>query len=143
MANRIHAKGPFVQEEYVTGAAGIKPGMLVKVNSSNEVVVHANAEGVLGDEVMIVTEDALQSGGIAGTYPDGDICTVNIYPPGSTFRGLLSAGESIAIGDSIVSGGDGYLDKAGSPVKVSAKAMETLDISASSAVATLALMRAV
>jgi hypothetical protein len=60
---------------------------------------------------------------------------------GTTFRGLVSSGETIVIGDSIVSGGDGELDKAGTPVVVAAKAMEASG--GSLAAATHLLMRAV
>ncbi len=58
---RIEAKGDYSRKlELIAGEAGIKPGMLCKINSSNEVIKHSTSGGALGDENLIALEDALQ-----------------------------------------------------------------------------------
>lgn len=130
---RIHSKGPIIQEEYFAGEAGIYPGMLVKLDSSNEVVKHANAGGVLGDEVMIAVEDQLQGRNVDTVYDDESLVTVFIVPPGSEVNMLLDDGATVVIGGKIISTGDGTVKATtGTPAKTLGVATKALDLSASS-----------
>jgi hypothetical protein len=126
MANRIHASGDFVHEEAPAGAAGIKPGMLIKLNSSGEAIVNPTSEGALGDELLVVTEDALQGGSVTGTYTSGDVLSYMIPSKGTKFRGLVLSGEDIAIGDRMANSATGgkFMESA-SPVIIPAIAMES------------------
>ncbi len=109
MANRIHCKGPFRHDEAKAGIAGIYPGMLLKLNSSGEVVLHTTEGGVLGDEILIAAEDALQGRTVSQVYTVGDIVTYYVAPRGSVLRMLIEDGQDIAIGDKIMSAGNGKL----------------------------------
>ncbi len=109
MANRVHSKGPFQREEAKAGESGIKPGMLIKLNSSGEVIKHATEGGVLGDETLIALEDALQGKNADTAYTDGAIVFFAVAPPGSTFYLLIEDEQDIDIGDKIMSAGNGLL----------------------------------
>ncbi len=109
MANRIHSKGPFRHEEAVAGIAGIYPGMLLKLNSSGEVILHTTEGGELGDEVLIAEEDALQGNTIATVYTLAEVVSYIVAPKGSVLNMLIEDGQDIAIGDKIMSAGNGKL----------------------------------
>jgi len=109
MANRVHSKGPFIQEEAVAGEAGIYPGMLIKLNSSGQVIKHTTEGGVLGDETLIASEDALQGANADTVYTSGAIVTYYVGSPGSEYNLLIEDAQDIAIGDKIMSAGNGKL----------------------------------
>lgn len=143
--NRIHVNGDYVQEEAVAGEAGIYPGMLCKLNSSGELIKHADAGGVLGDEVLIALEDALQGNLISTVYTSGDVATYMIPQKGTQFYGYVAAGPgtAIIIGDKMISNGAGFFkETTGTPAATPAVAMEAQDQSASAAVAVHVKMRA-
>lgn len=109
MANRVHSKGPFVQEEAKAGESGIYPGMLIKLNSSGEVIKHTTEGGNLGDETLIAMEDALQGKNADQVYTDGEIVTYMIANVGSVVNMLIEDEQDIDIGDKIMSAGNGKL----------------------------------
>ena len=109
MANRVHNAGPFEQNEAVAGESGIKPGMLLKLNSSGQVIKHATEGGVLGDEKLFAMEDALQGANADTAYTSGEIVTYMVSPPGSIINMLIEDGQDIAVGDKIMSAGNGLL----------------------------------
>lgn len=120
----------------VTGAAGILPGMLVKPTAVSGVrptfVVHdvAGGNGVF----FLVLEnryygDATSGGGVATAWANGSDIEVEIPTPGALRGVLLKASENVAIGDLLVSGGDGTFIKAtafssGNPYRYFAQVME-------------------
>jgi hypothetical protein len=133
--------GAKVQEEYVANAA-ISPGHLVELMSTNKVRVHATANGAA--EKAFAFEDELQGNGVDDAYSAADQVQV-IYPrPGDQVNAVLADGQNIAIGDKLVSAGDGTLTKytadtgssAGElydqPNSIIGVAMEALDLSGSS-----------
>ena len=109
MANRIHSKGPYRHEEAIAGEAGIYPGMLLKLNSSGQVVKHSTEGGVLGDEVLIAEEDALQVNTVDTVYAVSEIVSYLIPNVGSVINMLIEDESDIAIGDKIMSAGNGLL----------------------------------
>lgn len=130
---RIHAKGPFVYEEYNAGGA-ITPGHLIKLTENNTVVVHDVPEGEC--EKMFAQEDALQGKTIDDAYAADDLVGCIILQLGACVYGWLAAGEECAIGDHLVSNGDGTLKSlalgsATVATNVVAVALEALDSAAS------------
>ena len=109
MANRIHSKGPFRHEEAVAGEAGIYPGMLLKLNTSGQVVKHTTEGGRLGDEVLIAEEDALQGNTVDTVYTSGAIVSYLIAPKGSVINMLIEDGQDLSIGERVMSAGNGKL----------------------------------
>ncbi len=109
MANRVHSKGPFRQDEALAGVAGILPGMLLKLNSAGAVIRHTTEGGVLGDETLIAMEDALQGKNADTAYTNGTRVTYAIPGKGSVFNLLIEDEQDIAIGDKIMSAGNGKL----------------------------------
>jgi hypothetical protein len=143
-ANQIQLSGQFVREEDVASET-IKPGHLVEVHTSTgrKLRKHATAKGFA--ERAFAVEDPLQgktaaSGqarGIDDAYVATEIVQYNISSPGARVSAWLKAGENVAIGDKLVSAGDGTLQETSSgDLDVVAIADEALDLSASGAVAT-------
>jgi len=146
MANRIHAKGAFEYIEHKAGAASIKPGMLLTINSSDAFIVHAT-EGGRGD-LIIGLEDALQGNGVATAYTNGEVVPAMIPHTGCSFYGMLESGQNAVIGSELISTGTGKfkligdLDSGETASKVMCVAEEASDQSVSGGADTLVLMRA-
>ncbi len=104
---RIHSKGPYQQDEYDAGEAGIYPGMLVRVNGSGYVVKHDDEGEVCA--FIIAAEDALQGQEVADVYTSGDPVTVVVPAKGGVVNVLVASGTNLAIGDKLTSGGDGTI----------------------------------
>lgn len=137
MANRIYSKGPYIHEEAVSGIAGIYPGMLLKRNSSGQVILHTTEGGALGDETLIAEEDALQGNTVDTVYTIGDIVSFMVIQPGTCFYGLIEDAQDIAISDKIMSAGNGKLkettdlESGETLAKVVAVAIEAQDLTGS------------
>ena len=149
MANRVHSKGPFRHEEFVASEAGIYPGMLVTINSSNQAVIHTTEGGVLGDECIIAAEDALQGNTIATVYAILAIVSCVIANKGSVVNVLLEDGQNAAIGNKLISAGNGKfkvstdLESGETLAHVQGIADEALDLTGSNTSDTLVAMRVV
>jgi len=122
---RIHLLGSGRHEEAVAAGA-IRPGDLLKTNSDGEVVVHASAGGYA--ERNFALEDALQGNGIDDNYAADDLVSIVNGAPGDVIYAWLSWGENVAIGDLLVSNGDGALKKLTSTDKPIAVALDTLNL---------------
>jgi hypothetical protein len=126
-----------VIEEY-TAYAAITPGNLIENYSTSGYVRKHATEG--GSAVpMFALEDELQGGGIDDDYDAGDKVQCWIAGRGDQVYALLEDGETIVIGDWLMSNGAGRLQKvdaetlsAAEALSVIAQAMEALDLSGSS-----------
>jgi len=107
-SNRIHAKGPFQYEEYVSAEAML-PGHLVEMLAAGTIQKHSTAFG--RNERMFVQEDALQGRTKTQTTTSGEATPVIIPNMGSQVYALLKDGETVVIGDRLGSAGDGTLQK--------------------------------
>lgn len=105
--NRIHAKGTYAYEEYDADEAGIYPGHLIKVNTSNNVIRHDVPEG--RNERMFAMEDQHQGKTIDDVYANGDLVACILPNIGSQVIAWLADNEVVNIGDHLVSAGDGTL----------------------------------
>lgn len=129
VAQTIRLAGPDgVQEEFlVASGATLKPGMIVRRTSATECNVH-NVSGGAGAS-LILHEDALQGLGV----DDSAAAATRVYAewviPGAKRYARLKASENVAIGDQLISGGDGTLIKTtGTPSKVFAVAEEASNV---------------
>jgi hypothetical protein len=133
-AKTIMLKGHGVRNERVANAA-ITPGHFVELMSTNKVKVHATAGGAVLPKAVAV-EDDLQGKTIADAYSSGAPCQFNVVGPGDEVFAILANGENAAIGDKLISAGDGTLKELTSQTtdeSVVAIALEALDMSDSSA----------
>lgn len=133
-ANTIKIKGPdgAVQERLIASGQTIKPGMLVKVTSAGEWTVHSTSGG--SGARWIVLEDSYQGdsttgGGTNQAYTAQTPCEAEAVLPGALRYVLLKASENVAIGDLLISGGDGSLIKTtGTPTQTFAVAEEASNV---------------
>jgi hypothetical protein len=139
MANKIHLTGQGRYEEFV-GAGAITPGHLIQINSLGKAIVHATEGGVA--ERLFALEDALQGKNISQAYTTGNTVFAVVAAPGDVVYAYIFAGEDIAIGDILISNGDGTLVENGSEASgVTVKqyigvALEAADLSDSGDVST-------
>lgn len=133
-AKTIILKGHGVRNEWVANAA-ITPGHFVELMSTKKVKVHATAGGAVLPK-MVAVEDDLQGKTISDAYAAAAPCQVNVLWPGDEVWAILANGENAAIGDKLISAGDGTLKELTSQTtdeSVVAIALEALDMSDSSA----------
>ena len=134
-ARRIHSKGPYTHEEYDAGEAGIYPGMLLKLVSDGDVEIHDDANGRA--EAFFAEEDALRGRTVSQVYTVDNVVQCILPGLGCEIRALIVDEIDVAIGDRLVSNGDGRLKKLGDldsgdiDVFVIAVAMETCDLTVS------------
>lgn len=140
MANTIQLKGDFERVEY-EAAATIKPGYLVEMTSAGKVQAHST-EGAAA-ALMFAVENALEGEDLSDSYASSDRVQVNCQKSGNSVQAWLKAGENVAIGDVLISAGDGTLiaeSSAASGTTIEqriAVALEALDLSDSGDVSTL------
>lgn len=92
-----------------TAAEEVYPGMLVSINSSDQVIKHATASGNVYP--MVVYEDALQGKSVAQSYAIGDKVKIWIPQRGDVAQFLLEDGQTVVIGDFVESNGLGMVQK--------------------------------
>lgn len=132
-----------VQEEYVAGAATIKPGMLLALASTGKVSPHATA----GVETLplFALEDDLQGKTIDDLYANDAPVQCWIPYRGDMVYAILAANETVVIGDVLSSQGDGTFVKQTTSSGVTTvgilQAVEALDLTASGAVASRIIAR--
>jgi len=149
MANRVHNKGTFRQEEAYAAEAGIYPGMLLKLDSDGKLAIHTTEGGVLGDENLFAMEDALQGKTVDDVYTISTIVTYMIPNVGSVVNALIEAGQDVSIGDKLMSAGNGKLkvttdiESGETLAKVVGIAEDVCDLSGSGASDTLCAVRIV
>ena len=142
---RIQVKNyGYAYEERDAGAAGIKPGMLVQVDTDGDVIVHATEGGRA--ECLVALEDSLQGKTVDDAYTVDNPVRLMIFRPGEEFCGLLEANQTIDIGEGLISAGNGKFKSATDSgltiASIVAYAMEAEDTSGSSPADTLIHMRA-
>ena len=129
LAQTIRLAGPDgVQEEFlVASGATLKPGMLVRRTSATQCNVHATSGG--DGATLILHEDALQGLGVDDSAAAGTRVYAEYVLPGAKRYARLKANENVAVGDNLISGGDGtFIKTTGSPVKVFAICEEASNV---------------
>ena len=97
------------QRKEANAAGAITPGMLVKVNSSGLAVVHDVAGGH-ARRLFADMDDAIGNT-IDDAYAADDRVQMLACVPGNEINALLAASQVVAVGDPLVSNGDGTLKK--------------------------------
>ena len=103
----IKLAGDPLHKERLAAAAGIYPGMLVELNSSDKFQVHATAGGTATP--LFVLEDENQGKEIGDVYTSGAVCLAAVFGQGDEVLARLANGETAVIGSLLESNGDGYL----------------------------------
>jgi len=141
MSNGILLAGDYrkLQSKTLAAAQTPYPGMLLKMTSAGTLTVHTTSGGPA--ERLIAIEDALQGGLVSDAYTAETVCDCALMAPGSESQVLIVAGEDIAIGDLLMSNGDGKFAERTSTNTVLCIATEACDLSASGAIDTLCNVR--
>lgn len=92
-----------------TAGEEVYPGMLVSINSSDQVVKHSVESG--DAYPMVVYEDALQGKSVAQSYAIGDKVKIWIPQRGDVAQFLLEDAQVVAVGDFVESNGLGMVQK--------------------------------
>ena len=131
-------------EERDAGEAGIYPGNLCTVDTDGDVILHATEGG--RSECLIAVEDALQGNLVSTVYVLDYPVRLVIFRPGEEFCGRLAIGETISIGEQLISDGAGcFKSAADSGLTIDASlavALEAEDTTGVSGAVTLIHMRA-
>lgn len=123
--NTILLKGDLGTRYEEGRAAGtIKPGHLIKSNSSGNYVVHASSGGA--GERLVAIEDGLIGGTIDTAYSSGDLVRFKVVQPGDVLYMFLKDGQSVVPDDDLSSNGDGTLKKETSTGVKMFKSLETV-----------------
>lgn len=139
MPNKI-ALVPYGHHEEANAEAALSPGHLVERTSTGTVQKHSTEGGLA--ERRWAKEDALQGKTVDDAYAAADVVSIHDALPGDKVWAYIQAGQDIAIGDKLISGGDGTLiedgtEASGTTVRqVLAVADEAIDLTASGAVDT-------
>ena len=147
--NRVHNKGTFSQEEYNAAEASIYPGMLIALDSDNNVEIHDDEGGTLGDQTMFAMIDYLQGKTKDTVYTVDYLVFVIIPNVGSVVNALIEDGQDVSIGDKLCSAGNGKLkvtsdiESGETLAKVVGIAMEDRDLTVSDSDDTISAVRIV
>jgi hypothetical protein len=140
-ANTIQLDGEGYRRLEAIANEAMYPGNIVELMSTGKIKKHATAGGF--GLVLVAVEDALQGNTTATQYASAARVLYHHQTPGTRFQALLVSGETIVIGDMLISDGAGRLKKTtGTPSQIFAYAEEACDLSASTAVDTLIAVRA-
>lgn len=118
-------------ERPAASGTSLKPGMLVR-NVAGEFNVH-NVSGGTGIAQLVLEDrhsgDATSGGGTTATYAVGSPVFVDVPPPGAQRYVLLKANENVAVGDFLISGGDGtFIKTTGTPARTFCQVEEASNV---------------
>lgn len=127
-----------VVNEFTATAVAITPGFFLELTSDGYVQAHSTEGGPVLP--MVALEDELQGKGITDNYAVSAKIQVWTAVRGEEVYALLADGEDVAIGDFLISDGNGRLKKYDGttasdvefPQSIVAVALEAVDMSGSS-----------
>ena len=102
----VVVKGDPISKE-ATAAEAITPGHLVELNTSGNLKKHATAGGNAIPRFAVENSDI--GDGVDDAYAQNDNVKFVVARPGDEIQALMAASQNIAIGDALVSNGDGTL----------------------------------
>lgn len=94
--------------EEAFAASALTPGHLVALDSNGKVAKHAT-EGGRGER-LFAKESVLQGRGIDTAYAQDELVFLHVGQPGDEVNAFIKAGQTIAIGEQLISSGDGTLE---------------------------------
>lgn len=98
---------PIASEALAKASEAIKPGMLVQVHTDGTLKKHATAKAAAVR--AFAREMDIAGATIDDAYDDGDTVLYSVYRPGDWVYAWLKAGNDVAKGALLESGGDGSL----------------------------------
>lgn len=134
---------PRYEEDIV--AAAFNPGHLLEKDSAGKIQKHSTEGGVA--ERAFAVEDALQGNTVDTAAVAGNTHPYVVAKPGDVVYAYIQAGQNVAIGNKLISAGDGTLivdgqESSGTTVKDRiAEAVEANDLTGSGAVDTRSAVR--
>lgn len=137
--NKIVLKGDPRYEEARVSNATLLPGKLAKLHTDGTLRIHALQGGKC--EAIFPIEDSLQGKTIADAYAVGALAFYVVAKPGDVIYAFIDAGENIAIGAMLQSGGNGNLEAVTSTNHVVAINEIAINLSGSADVATRSPVR--
>ena len=128
----VKLKSQYSRYEERVGLGEIKPGFLLDLNASNQVIPHGGAAGA-NVARRFATEELLTYEGktIADVYATTALVSYREFLPGDELQAWLASGESVAIDDKLESAGDGTLQALTTGDAV-AQAIEVVDATSAS-----------
>lgn len=96
-----------IKEALASGS--VTPGHLVARSSATQVVVHPTDSGFA--QKLFAIEDDLQGKMVSEAYSTTSRVRFHVAAPGDEIAALIKTSETIAVGDKLVSAGDGTLKK--------------------------------
>jgi len=115
-------------EEKLAGAAGILPGHLLQITSTDTVVVHSTSGGTGATAVAV--EDAIMGGTVDTAYANANYVRYVFPSPGDILQIRLTDVVAYVVGDKLISAGDGTLKKTAlTPAKTFGEIVEAADYS--------------
>lgn len=127
--NTIQARGDYERYEAIADGA-VTPGNLVEYTSAGKVKNQTNA--ALLCEAAIAVENGLYGKELTVDYADEDLVQYNIQRSGNIVYVHVADGQDIAIGDLLVSNGDGKVKERVAEVSFLFTALEACDMTGSS-----------
>lgn len=98
-------------DEYFFGSGTLYPGMAVELTTTADTVqAHSTDRGRINCN-MVVTENTLNGEGTTDSYATGEQVRTTCFLTGDEAMLLIASGQTIAIGDKLVSNGSGYFEK--------------------------------
>lgn len=98
---------PIASEARAKASEAIKPGMLVQLHTDGTLKKHATAKAATA--AAFAREMDIAGGSIDDAYDDGDTVLFSTFRPGDWVYAWLKAGNDVAVGALLESGGDGSL----------------------------------
>jgi hypothetical protein len=120
----IILKGSGIAKEGIA-VDSITPGMLLEISASG-VATHNSSSAARG-AFRVAREMEIVGGSIDDVYEAGDTVCYSVMQPGSEVYALLAAGQSVAIGDQLMSNAAGALTAQTSTNPTFAIALEAVD----------------
>ena len=103
----IQLLGQAIQNEDDKAAVAITPGHLLTHDGSGNLIVHGTADGIATPLFALEREELGK--GIDDVYAIGDTVKVGAFHKGQRVNALVPSGQTLAVGASVASNGDGRL----------------------------------
>lgn len=121
---------PQVSEAVMATSAAIKPGHLIELTSAGTVrkaTLGFGATVSRGSGALFAVEPGWRGGDIDTAYANGDTVTYTTAKPGDEIYAFLQDAENVAIGQQLMSAGDGSLEAVDSDGFAIAIALEAVN----------------
>lgn len=105
----IVIRGTKETQETALASGTVYPGFLLEPHTTADTFKAHAATGIKGGGAIFAIEDELQGNDIADAYTSGSRMQIYFAKPGDVIYVRIVNGANIAIGDKLVSNGNGYM----------------------------------